>query len=92
MRPYFIEYRFLDLGGGRMFAGHQIEGIPMKNAARRLFALIRQFFADDSWKVAPRRHNATIWRIAPPGEKPVDHTGGGDDIDFIRIYPAKRRR
>ena len=64
----------------------------MKYSPSALLSLIRQFFSDGERKIVTHRHDATIWRIAPAREKPIDNTTGSDDIDFIRIYPAKRRR
>lgn len=56
----------------------------MTTKANRLLASVRKLFSDDDRKVVRRNYDATIWRIAPSGEKPVDHVAGSDDIDFIR--------
>ena len=52
---------------------------------------LRKFFTNDSREVATRSNDATIWRIAPPGDKVGNNLPGDADVDFIRIYPAKRR-
>jgi hypothetical protein len=49
---------------------------------------LRKFFTNDSREVTTRSKDATIWRIAPPGNNPP----GESDVDFIRIYPTKHRR
>lgn len=64
----------------------------MKNAFRRLLALLRQLFKDDRPKVGRGSHRHCIWRFPPPGKQSGDNALGDGDIDVIRIHRSDSRR